>query len=151
MLAGRRMPNDLPYERMIQECLKGELRLVNAGLPRSQKSLSDLLHEEHPLVVCSDGSTHLFKRRELEYLASMINTQEQEALPLPILIELGANQAEATIICEGEVEEKIISKILNMPVTPEQGRIRIYKPQLALLRKTLKTTTQYIFSPKIVA
>jgi len=36
-------------------------------------------------------------------------------------------------------------------MAPEQGRIRIYKPQLALLRKTLKTTTQYIFSPKIVA
>jgi len=145
------MPNELPYERMLQECLRGELRLVNAGLPRSQKLLSALLHEEHPLVACSDGSTHFFKRRELEYLASMVNAKEQEALPLPILIELGANQAEAAVICEGEVEEKVISKILNMPMTLEQGRIRIYKPQLALLRKTLKTTTQYVFSPKIVA
>ena len=145
------MPNDLPYERMIQECLRGELRLVNAGLPRSQKSLSDLLHEEYPLVMCSDGTTHFFKRRELEYLASIINGEEQEALPLPILIELGANPAEAAIICRSGVEEKIISKILDMPMAAEQGRIRIYKPQLALLRKTLKTTTQYIFSPKIVA
>ena len=145
------MPNDLPYEKMIQECLKGELRLVNAGLPRSQKSLSDLLHEEYPLVMCSDSTTHFFKRKELEYLASMLNTKEQEALLLPMLIELGANQAEAAIICEGGVEEKVISKILNMPMTSEQGRIRIYKPQLALLRKTLKTTTQYVFSPKIVA
>ena len=145
------MPSDLPYEKMIQECLKGELRLVNAGLPRSQKLLSDLLHQEYPLVMCSDGSAHFFKRSELQYLASMMNSKEQEALPLPMLIELGANQAEAAIICEGGVEGKVISKILNMPMTPEQGRIRIYKPQLALLRKTLKTTTQYIFSPKIVA
>ena len=151
MLEGRWMPNELPYEKMLQECLRGDLRLVNAGLPRSQKLLSDLLHEEHPHVECSDGSTHYFKRRELKYLASMIDTKEQEALPLPILIELGVNQAEATIICGGGMEEKVISKILNMPMAPEQGRIRIYKPQLALLRKTLKTTTQYIFSPKIVA
>lgn len=151
MLEGRGMPNDLPYEKVLQECLKGELRLVNAGLPRSQKPLSVLLHEEHPLVVCSDNSTHFFKRRELEYLATMINAEEQEALPLPILIELGANQAEAAIICQGGVEGKVISKILNMSTTLEQGRIRIYKPQLALLRKTLKTTTQYVFSPKIVA
>ena len=145
------MPEELPYERMLQECLKGELRLVNAGLPCNRKPLSDLLCEKYPHTVCNDGSTHFFKRKELEYLASMLNTGEQEALPLPMLIELGTNQAEAAIICEGEVEGKVVSKILNMPITPDQGRIRIYRPQLALLRKMLKTTTQYVFSPKIVA
>jgi len=144
------MSNSLPYERMLQECLKGELRVVNAGLPRRQKRLSDLLREEYPHVLCSDGSTHLFKRRELEYIASLINTEEQEALLLPVLIELGANEAEAAIICQTDVEEKVISKILNMPTTPKQGRITIYKPQLALLRKLLKTTTQYVFSSKIL-
>ncbi|MDH5363594.1 MAG: DUF61 family protein [Dehalococcoidia bacterium] len=144
------MPNSLPYEKMLQECLRGELRVVNAGLPRSQKQLSALLLEEYPHVICSDGSTHFFKRRELEYLASMINTDEQEALLLPMLIELGSNQAEAAIICQTDVEEKVISKTLSMPTTPKQGRITIYKPQLALLRKRLKTTTQYVFSPKIL-
>ena len=140
-----------PYERMLQECLKGELRVVNAGLPRSQKRLFDLLHEEYPHVVCNDGSTHYLKRKELDYLASMIEAEEQEALLLPMLIELGINRAEVAIMCEGKVEEKVISKALNMSVTCEQRRIRIYKPQLALLRKKLKTTTQYIFSPKLVA
>jgi len=144
------MLNGLSYERMLQECLKGELRVVNAGLPRSQKRLSALLREEYPYVPCSDGSTHLFKRSELEYIASMINTDEQETLLLPMLIELGANEAEAAIICQTDVEEKVISKILNMPITPRQDRIRIYKPQLALLRKMLKTTTQYVFSSKIL-
>jgi uncharacterized protein (UPF0216 family) len=130
--------------------LRGELRLVNAGLPRNQKTLSILLGEEYPHVECSDGSIHPFKRRELEQLANMIDADEQEALLLPIIIELGGNQAEATVICQGETEEKVISKVLNMPVTCEQGRIRVYKPQLALLRKMLKTTTQYVFSHKIV-
>jgi uncharacterized protein (UPF0216 family) len=139
-----------PYEKMLQECLRGELKVVNAGLPRSQKRLSNLLNEKYPHVICSDGSTHLFKKSELEYLASMIDTDEQEVLPLPMLIELGANQAEAAIICEGHVEEKVISKALNMPVTCDQRRIRIYKPQLALLRRKFKTTTVYVFSPKIV-
>jgi len=139
-----------PYERMLQECVRGELRIVNAGLPKSQERLSNLLNEKYPHVVCHDGSTHFFKKSELEYLASMLDTDEQKALPLPMLIELGANQAEAAIICEGEVEEKVISKALNMPVTCEQRRIRIYKPQLALLRRKLKTTTVYVFSPKIV-
>ncbi len=146
-----------PYEKMLQECLSGELRLVNTGLPQSQKRQSKenklfyLLNEKYPHVVCNDGSTHLFKKSELEYLASMLDTDEQETLPLPMLIELGANQAEAAIICEGKVEEKVISKALNMPVTCEERRIRIYKPQLALLRRKFKTTTVYVFSPKIVA
>jgi len=144
------MPTNLPYERMLQECLRGELRVVNAGLPRSQKQLSTLLREEYPHIVCSDGSTHSFKKKELEHLASMIDTDKQESLLLPMLIELGPNQAEAAIICQTDVEEKVISEILNMPVTPKQGRITIYKPQLALLRKALKTTTQYVFSPKIL-
>ena len=81
----------------------------------------------------------------------MVDIEDQEALLLPLLIELGSNQSEAAILCWGKVEEKVTSKILGMLVICEQGRIRIYKPQLALLRGKLKTTTQYIFSPKIVA
>jgi len=133
---------------MLQESLRGELRVLNAHLPGEQKPLSGLLGEEYPNVVCNDGSTHLFKRKELEYLASMLDTDEQEALLLPMLIEVSPGQGEMAVICRGEVEEKVISKILEMPVTPKQKRIMIYKPQLALLRKPLKTTTQYLFSPK---
>jgi uncharacterized protein (UPF0216 family) len=143
--------NQSHYERVLQESVRGELRIVNAGLPKSQKRLSNLLNEKYPNVVCHDGSTHSFKSSELEYLASMLDADERKALALPMLIELGSGQGEAAIMCEGGVEEKIISKVLDMPVTCEQRRIRIYKPQLALLRRKLKTTTVYLFSQKIVA
>jgi uncharacterized protein (UPF0216 family) len=139
-----------PYEKILQNCLRGELRVVNIGLPQSQKRLSNLLEEKYPHVICNDGSTHFFKRSELEYLASLLDTDEQKALPLPMLIELGVNQTEAAVICQGKIEEKVTSKALNMPVTCEERRIRIYRPQLALLRRKFKTTTVYVFSPKIV-
>ena len=148
MSKDRQTLSELPYQRMLRECLKGELRVLNAYLPCAQKTLSDLLGEEYPNVVCNDGSTHLFKRKELKYLASMLDADEQEALLLPMLIEVNSGQGEMAIICQGAVEEKVISKILDMPVTPKQKRIVIYKPQLALIRKPLKTTTQYLFSPK---
>ena len=77
------MPGELPYERMLQEYLRNELRVLNAHLPRSQEPLSDLLCEEYPHVVCNDGSIHVFKRKELGYLASLIGSDEQEALLLP--------------------------------------------------------------------
>jgi uncharacterized protein (UPF0216 family) len=140
-----------PYEKMLQECVRGELRIVNAGLPKEQERLSNLLDEKYPSVLCHDGSSHFFRKTELEYLASILDTHEQKALALPMLIELGPNQAEAAIICGGKVEEKIVSKTLDMPVTCKERRIRIYKPQLALLRAKLKTTTVYVFSPRIVA
>lgn len=145
----RQLPDELPYQRMLQEYLSGELRVLNAYLPCEQKSLSNLLGEEYPNVVCNDGSTHLFKRKELEYLASLLDTGEQKALLLPMLIEVNPGQGEVAIVCQGKVEKKVISKILDMPITTKQERIMIYKPQLALIRKLLKTTTQYLFAPTI--
>jgi len=108
------------YERMLQGYLSGELRIVNAGLSRSQKTLAVLLREEYPHLLCHDGSTQLIKRKELDYLASMLDAGEQEALLLPMLIELGGDQSQATILCAGEVEEKVISTILNMPLRQGQ-------------------------------
>jgi len=143
------MVSELPYDRLLQECLKGEFRVVNAHLPSKQKPLSDLLGEEYPHVLCRDGSVHLFKRKELKYLAGLINADEQKALLLPMLIEVNASQGEVAVICLGEVEEEVISKILDMLVTPRQKKILLYKPQLALIRKLLRTTTQYLFPPKL--
>ena len=142
------MPNDLSYQRILQEYLKDELRVLNAHLPCAQKPLSELLGEEYPSVVCNDGTAHLFKRKELEYLAGMTDADDQKTLLLPMLIEVHPGQNEVTIICQGDVEKKIISKILEMPFSANKSRLTIYKPQLALLRKPLKTTTQYLFSPK---
>jgi len=142
------MVSELPYDRLLQECLKGELRVVNAHLPSKQKPLSDLLTEEYPHVLCRDGSTHLFKRKELKYLASLIGDDEQKALLLPMLLEVNAGRGEVAVICQGEVEEKVMAKVLDMPVTPRQKKIVLYRPQLALVRKLLRTTTQYLFAPK---
>lgn len=144
------MVSEQPYEKMLQESLKGELRLMNAHLPRQQKSLSALRGEEYPYVVCNDGSTHLFKRKELEYLAGMLDADEQRQLMLPVLIELDPARDEVAIMCKQGIEEKVVSKVLNMPVLSKQGRVIIYKSQLGAIRKTLKTTTQYIFSPKVL-
>ena len=144
------MSDELPYDRMLQESLKGELKVLNAHLPSEQKSLSDLFSQETPVVACSDGSAHLFKRKELDYLAGMLEPDEQKALLLPILIEVNPGDDEIAVVCRGEVEQKVISQVLDMPVTVKKQRIKIYKPQLAVLRKRLKTATQYLFSPRVL-
>ena len=143
------MSGELPYDRVLREYLTGELRILNAHLPGKQKSLADLWDEEYPHVLCNDGSVHLFKQKELRYLASLIDSDEQKALMLPILIEVNTGRGEMTVLCPGEVEGKVIQKVLDMPLDVREGRITLYRPQLALVRKRLKTTTQYVFSAQL--
>ena len=137
------------YERFLEAYLSGELRLVNSGLARERRPLAVLLREEHPSVPCSDGSDQALKRTELHFLAGMLDESEQEALLLPILIEVAGSEHEATALCTSDVELKVLSQVLGMPVEYERpGRVRIYKPQLGLLRKKLRTSTQYAFSAR---
>jgi uncharacterized protein (UPF0216 family) len=144
------MPDELPYDKMLQESLKGELKVLNAHLPSESKTLSALLAEDTPAVACSDGSAHLFKRKELQYLAGILEPAEQETLQLPIMIEVDPGKDEISVMCRGDAEEKVISKLLEMPLNIKGNRIKIFKPQLAVIRKKLKTTTQYLFSPKVL-
>jgi len=135
------------YERLLQGWLVGEMRLVNSGLPRQRRSLSQLLADAQPSVPCSDGSTQMFKRSELRLLSELLNEEEQDALLLPIIIEMAGDETEAIVLCPGEAERKVVSQVLGMHLTCERpGRMRLYKPQLGLLRRKLKTTTQYAFT-----
>lgn len=142
------MSNSLPYEKLLQQCLHGELRIANAGLPQKQKTLHALLNEEYPHVVSGDGSLSSFKMKELQYIASLITPDEEEKLLLPIIIEIGNIPSEAIVLCQSEVEGKVISKILGMQLKITNNGIRLYRSQVVLLRKIAKTTTQYVFSPR---
>lgn len=143
------MDSDLPYERILHESLKDELRVMNAHLPCLQKSLAELLKEEYPSIPCNDGSNHLFKKKELTYLVSLISTDDQAKLFLPVIIEISSGMEKIEVICQSEIEEGLISRIVGMKVVMENHRINIYAPQLAAIRKILKTATQYVFSPRL--
>jgi uncharacterized protein (UPF0216 family) len=137
------------YERLLEGWLSGEMRLVNSGLPRERRFLSELLTNDRPSVSCADGSDQMFKRAELRFLEGLLNEEERAALLLPILIEMTGEETEAMVLCAGDVERKVVSSILGMDMNYERpGRIRLYRPQLSLLRKKLRTTTQYAFSAR---
>jgi len=143
------MVDDSRYDKLLQESVKEELRVLNAQLPVKQKSLKALLEEETPSITCTDGSIQLIKKKELKYLGNITEFNDWNSLLIPVIIEVNPGEDEISVICRGEVEEKVFSAILGMPVTTRHHRIVIYKPQLAAIRKVLKTTTQYLFSPKI--
>jgi uncharacterized protein (UPF0216 family) len=123
---------------------------LNSQLPAAQKSLDELMNEESPSITLKDGILHLFKKKELEYLSDITDSTVWNNLLLPVIIEINPGEDKYSIVCRGEVEEKVFSAILGMPVTTRHHRIVIYKSQLAVIRRILKTTTQYLFSPKIL-
>jgi uncharacterized protein (UPF0216 family) len=139
------MAEEMLYEKTLQQYLSDELKLVNAHLPRQRKSLSALLDEEYPHVKCSDGGVQSFKKKELAYLATLLNEEECQRLMLPMLIEVLSGQGESIVLSSVGVEEKVISHILEMPLVRTERGLRIYRPQLSALRQVLRTTTQYVF------
>ena len=144
------MVNSFPYEKLLQRCLEGELRIVNSGLAQRQKSLHDLLNETHPHVISCDGIMYTFKNKELQYIASLITPEEENELLLPITIEIGNISSETNVLCQSDIEVKVVSKLLGRTMASKDNRIKLYRPQLAILRKIAKTTTQYMFSPGVI-
>jgi len=133
-------------DRIFESCLTGDTKALNAHLPRRRKTLGELLEEEHPHVECGDGSTHVFKKKELEYLRQIVDNESKETLFLPIIIEVGSREDRLVVRSKTGTEAKIFSRILEMPISWKSDTITIFKPQLQVLRRVLKTVTQYVFT-----
>lgn len=133
-------------DRIFESCLKGDTKALNAHLPRRRKTLGELLEEERPYVECGDGSTHVFKKKELEYLKQIVDNEDKETLFLPIIIEVGSREDRLVVRSKTGTEAKIFSRILEMPISWKSDTITIFKPQLQVLRRVLKTVTQYVFT-----
>ncbi len=140
---------ELEEETRLEDYLQRELRLVNLHIPYRKRSLEELLKEEFPHVRLRDGSTHYFKRRELELLASLLPKEMWSELYLPILLEVSPEYGEGAVVVKGRIESMIISKLLELEWNNEPEFI-IYRPQVSILRRKLPTTTQYVFSLKLL-
>ena len=120
-----------------------ELARLNLHLPKRRISLKEALASPKPHVVARDGSTHAFKREELETLAKLLPEAEWERLQLPILIALDPKLGRGAAKISGETEAKVVGKILGREQAAE---LLIYRPEVAVLRAKLPTTTQYLFT-----
>ncbi|MDD5723422.1 MAG: DUF61 family protein [Syntrophales bacterium] len=133
-------------DSVFENCLKSDVKTLNAHLPRRRKALSELQGEERPHVECGDGSTHVFRKKELEYLAQIVDNEDKETLLLPIIIEVGHGEGRMMVRSKTGIEAKIFSRMLEMPIACRSDMITIFRPQLQVLRRVLKTTTQYVFT-----
>ncbi len=127
----------------IDRVIRFELSRLNVHLPRQRISLKDALALKNPQVVTKDGSVHVFKREELEFLAQVLPEVERDRLQLPIFITLNPKLGRGTAQVVGEAEVRVVANILQKECA--EGELLIYRPEIAAVRRKLPTTTQYFF------
>jgi len=129
----------------VDRILKFELNKLNVHLPKRRISLKEALESTRPQVATRDGSVHRFKREELDFLAGLVPEIDRGRLQLPILIALDPKFGRGAARITGEAEVIAISQILGKKSTG--GELLIYRPDVAIIRRKLPTTTQYLFMP----
>jgi uncharacterized protein (UPF0216 family) len=123
--------------------LQFELARLNAHLPSQRITLKEALASSSPQVVARDGSKHKFERGELEFLSKILPADEWDRLRLPILIAINPKLGRGAAEISGEVEVKVISQVLGKERRDQE--MVIYRPEIAVVRAKLPTTTQYFF------
>ena len=121
--------------------LKKQIISLNRHLPRRRKNLEELLEEEKPHVLGTDGTRHRFKKNELKKISSMIPKKLWGRLKLPIYIEIDSDASGSRIT--GKLECHLICQILGRNDCTDE--IYIYRPDIKVVRQELPTTSQYIF------
>jgi uncharacterized protein (UPF0216 family) len=122
--------------------MKLELAKLNAHLPQRRISLREALSSQKPQVQTREGGVHSFKREELELLSKLLPQDDWEKLRLPILIALDPKLGRGAARISGEVEARVAGRLLGKEAA---GELVLHRPEVALLRKKLPTTTQYLF------
>jgi uncharacterized protein len=127
----------------VDRLIKFELGKLNAHMPEKRMTLRDAMLSDQPQVSTKNGGTHSFKRDELKFLSEILPTADWDSLQLPIFISLEPSLGRGSAKIRGGVEARIARMILGKDKSDED--LNVYRPEIAVLRKKLPTTTQYLF------
>lgn len=123
------------------------LESMNRHVPSKRVSLAELLKAPEAEYQGKDGVRYHIKRKELEYLAGLVDTWDHGRLKLPIIIMTDTSyEAGGAWKVMGRLEVRVVSKIVERE--PEfEDQMRLFHPHMVKLRTALPTATTTMFSP----
>lgn len=127
----------------VERIIKFELGRLNVHLPEKRITLKSALSSDRPFVKTKDGRLHYFKKEELEHLSKLLPEAEWSHLSLPIFISLEPRLGRGAAKINGSAEARVIGKILGKEINGDE--LIVYRPEIAVIRRRLATTTQYLF------
>ncbi len=131
-------------DRVFDTMLREEIRRLNTHLPKSRRTIMELLDEETPSVTTVDGGRVVMKRSELEELAGSLPEEARDKVRLPLVLLRRAELGPGAFTLLGDtLEEFALSRIVGgFQGTYEEfkgtraGPNIFYKPQISdLLRR----------------
>ncbi|MEM3737306.1 MAG: DUF61 family protein [Candidatus Bathyarchaeia archaeon] len=99
----------------MRRLFREEVRKLNLHLPRSRKSLKQLLNEKDPQVDSLGGEKLLFKRRDLEEAAKIVPENYHASLMLPLVLVRRMAMGEGVFtVTGGRLEKIFVRKVLGL-------------------------------------
>jgi uncharacterized protein (UPF0216 family) len=127
--------------------IEKEITQLNDHMPRTKKSLSQLLSEPSPAFTTRDGQRSAVKNEELESLADLVPSKYYDQIMLPFTILRRTSLGPGAHTIGGSKLEQftilfILGKIGSSFETWRELSLPriIYSPEVALLRQKLPTT-----------
>ncbi len=102
-------------DRVLGRLLQEEARKLNLHLPRSRKSLKQLLGEEDPQVESLGGGKIHFRRRNLEEAAKIVPEKYRASLMLPVVVMRRMAMGRGVFtVSGGRMEKHLVKRVLGL-------------------------------------
>lgn len=120
---------------------------MNAQVPRSRRSLAELLRDPDPCYAGHDGREYVLATQELALIDSVLKELGVLDIKLPIVMFADSEQSMSVWRVEGEIECAVIAKVLDKPHAEGRAKLHLYGPHMSELRRKLPTTTVAMLMP----
>jgi len=128
-----------------ENLLLREIYRINSHLPAKRATLAQLLKDKEPSVKLRDGTSHSFRRSELEKVVNLLDPGDEEKLLLPIVLEI-VSDFRGYFRVRGRTAVKVIDRLLGFYDPLDEPEERLYpRYLLPRVRRELPTTTTYAF------
>ncbi len=130
-------------DRFIDALLRDDMRRLNSHLPKSRRTLKELLNDPDPQVPAASGDLIKMKKHELEELSHSLPTEADTRVRLPIVILRRRDLGTGAFTVMGDRYEEYAMSLLaaSFQGSFEQFReqksdpVLLFKPQISLLMR----------------